>query len=59
MLSEQIKVLQEKEDTLVLEIAEYEEMIKKAKNELTLIKRAKQSLEKLEEQLNGQANLSE
>lgn len=57
MLQEQIVSLKLKEDVLELEVAEFEEQLKKKKNELKLMKTARQQLEKLEVQLNGQTDI--
>lgn len=59
MLQDQIIAIQEQEDGVLIEIALLEEELKKTKSKLAIIKRAKQSLEKLEEQLNGQVDISE
>ena len=58
MLNEQIKTLREQEELLDLEVAELEEQLKKKKNESALVKKARQQLEKLEVQLNGQTDIS-
>ena len=58
MLKEQILALEEKEIQLTSEIIGIEEALKNKKMELGLIKKAKQQLEKLEEQLNGQSAVS-
>lgn len=59
MLGEQINALQMKELEAMEVIESAELALKKAKAELVVIKRAKQSLERLEEQLNGQTDISE
>jgi len=58
MLHEQIEALKSQEEELELETIELEEQLKKKKNELKLVKTARQQLEKLEVQLNGQADIS-
>ena len=57
MLHEQIEALKSQEEELELETIELEEQLKKKKNELRLVKIARQQLEKLEVQLNGQADI--
>lgn len=59
MLKEQITALELKQEEAVTKIDNLEAELKKAKNDLTLIKRARQSLERLEEQLNGQIDIPE
>ncbi len=59
MLQEQISALELKQLEAMAKIDNIEEELKKSKAELTLIKRAKQSLERLEEQLNGQTDILE
>lgn len=59
MLQDQINALTSREQNATDKIARLEEELKKAKAELTVIKKAKQSLERLEEQLNGQTDISE
>ena len=59
MLQEQINALEMKELETMENIESAETILKKAKAELVVIKRAKQSLERLEEQLNGQTDISE
>ena len=59
MLQDQINALALREQETMDKIARFEEETKKAKGELTVIKRAKQSLERLEEQLNGQNVVSD
>lgn len=58
MLQDQINNLKSQEDVMELEAMEMEEQLKKKKNELRLVKTARQQLEKLEVQLNGQADIS-
>lgn len=58
MLNEQIKALIEQEETFELEIMEIEEQIKDKKKKLALVKKSRQQLEKLEEQLSGQVDVS-
>lgn len=59
MLQEQISALELKQLGTMSKIDDIETELKKAKAELVLIKRAKQSLERLEEQLDGQADILE
>lgn len=59
MLQEQIKALDDKIGCAMLELEIAEDRTKKAKSDIAVLKRAKQSLERLEEQLNGQADISE
>lgn len=59
MLQEQISALELKQLGTMSTIDDIEIELKKAKAELVLIKRAKQSLERLEEQLNGQTDILE
>ena len=53
MLSEQIRALETKEATLQEQIAEHEEEIKSVRAELNVVKKARKSLERYEEQLHG------
>lgn len=59
MLTEQINALITREEEIVLKIERFEDDLKKTKTELAIIKRARTSLERLEEQLNGQVNVLE
>lgn len=57
-LQEQIQSLTAREDVIKEEIATLEESIKKAKSQLTIIGRAKKSLNKLQGQLNESTDIS-
>ncbi len=54
MLQQQITDLKEKEESLEEEINKKEEEMKAIKLELHVIRRARKSMEKYEEQLNGE-----
>ena len=52
MLKNQIEDLDKKEAIMIDEIKEIEEMLKKAKSDLTLLRRAKRTLIRMEEKIN-------
>ncbi len=58
MLQEQIEDLQSKESMLIMRIEEGEKVLKEEKSKLFAVRKAIKSLETLEEQLNGQTNIS-
>lgn len=56
MLQEQINALSAREISVNEKLAKFEDTLKSLRNELAITKKAKKSLERLEEQLNGDSD---